>query len=459
MIHLEPILHSRFALPLTLLLATVCYQSPVSGFLFIACSQYLPFPEEAPLNPSQIGFLVWLPVVLFRYSRVRLTGLWRLWPALPCLSWYMLMTGEKLYSPENNYFKALCYAVIACQSTNEARGQYLKCLFGLCLGAVLIMSAYWAYQAGLPVELNDWGNSREGIARTGGTRADSVMVWPALLIGVAGLIGLQLTLGLSRTPRRSPFWLTWLTAIVCIGTFPVLVSTMTYGAVLGFLLLSVGILAAFVRIFRAGWVGERLLLQSLTLLVAAVALASVGFTNDFFGLRTKVEALHDHYKEEAVEKGTFGSRNDVWTYSIRTILKYPVFGVSKSHEPEEIAPEYSDNPEGYVSHNVFLDYGRYCGIPGIILLAFFFFFPAAKMALSDQWACYIPFLLTYLAIFIFWMSLSYIHYKTFWAFWILAAIAAANGPNEIEPNRRKRMQGAQDRVLPEVSEYETSGNS
>jgi hypothetical protein len=158
-IHLEPILNSKFALPLTALLAAMCYLSPVTGFLFIACSQYLPFPEEASLNPTQLGFLVWLPIVLFRYSRVRLTGLWRLWPVLPCLTWYMFMTGEKLYLPENNYFKALCYAVIACQLTNEARGQHLKCLFGLCLGAVLIMSAYWANQAGLPVELSDWGIS------------------------------------------------------------------------------------------------------------------------------------------------------------------------------------------------------------------------------------------------------------------------------------------------------------
>jgi O-Antigen ligase len=456
MIHLEPILHSRFALPLTVLLATMCYLSPVTGFLFIACSQYLPFPEEASLNPSQIGFLVWLPVVLFRYSRVRLTGLWRLWPVLPCLTWYMLTAGEKLLLPENNYFKSLCYAVIACQLTNEARGQYLKCLFGLCLGAVLIMSAYWAYQAGLPIELNDWGNSREGIARTGGTRADSVMVWPALLIGIAGLIGLQLTLGLSRSPRRSPLWLTWLTAIVCIGTLPVLVSTMTYGAVLGFFLLSVGIVAVFMRFLWAGWLARRLIHQSVTLVVAVVVLASVGYTEDVFGLRSKVKALQEHYKEEASEKGTFGSRSDVWTYSIRTILKYPVFGVVKSHEPEDIAPEYSDNPEGYVSHNVFLDCGRYCGIPGIILLAFFFFYPASKMALSDQWACYIPFLLAHLAMFIFWMSLSYVHYKTFWAFWILAAMAAANGPNETEPIKRKRPQVVQEAIVSKVSESEAS---
>src|ERR1700678_3172289 len=102
----------------------------------------------------------------------------------------------------------------------------------------------------------------------------------------------------------------------------------------------------------------------------------------------------------------FASRNDVWTYSIKTILKYPVFGVVNSHEPEEIAPEYIDNHDGNVSHNVFLDYGRFGGIPGMILLAFFFFYPACKMAFGNQWPSYAPFLLVHLAMFIFWMSLS-----------------------------------------------------
>jgi hypothetical protein len=157
-----------------------------------------------------------------------------------------------------------------------------------------------------------------------------------------------------------------------------------------------------------------------------------------------MKALKDYYEDAARETGMFASRNDVWTYSIRTILKYPVFGVVNSHEPEEIAPEYIDNPEGYVSHNVFLDYGRFGGLPGMVLLAFFFFYPAGKMAFSNQWPCYTPFLLVHLAMFIFWMSLSYVHYKTFWAFWLLAAMAAVSGPNENAPNRRKRPQFAQE---------------
>ena len=431
-IHLEPILQSPFALPLTGVLAALCYLSPMTGFLFIACSQYLPFPEASPLNPSQLGFFVWLPVALFRYSRIRLTGFWRIWPVLPCLIWYMLMTGDKVYLPENDYFKALCYAAIACQLANEAGGRYLKCLFGLCLGAILVMSAYWANQAGLPVELSDWGNSREGIARIGGTRADSVMVWPALSIGIAGLIGLQLALGLSRSLRPSPMWLTWLTAILCMAALPPLVATMTHAGIASLVLMSIGVVATSAGLIWAGGFAPGRVRLGVILVLLATFLALAGYTCDIFNLQTKAKATKDYYNEAALESGTFASRNDVWAYSIRTILKYPVFGVVNSHDPEEIAPEYLDNPEGYVSHNVFLDYCRFGGVPGMILLALFFFYPAWKMATSNQWPSYVPFLLTNLAMFIFWMTLSYVHYKTFWAFWMLAAMAVAGAPNDTE---------------------------
>jgi len=362
------------------------------------------------------------------------------------------MTGEKVYLPGNNYFKALCYAVIACQLANEARGQHLKCLFGLCLGAVLIMSAYWANQAGLPVELSDWGNSREGIARTGGTRADSVMVWPALLIGVSGLIGLQLALGMSRSPRPSPAWLTWLSAILCMGALPPLIATMTHAGIVSLALLSIGIIAVCVRVVWAGGFARGRVRLGVTLVVFAVLFALAGYSNDVFSLRTEVKALKDYYEEAAQETGMLASRNEVWTYSMKTIMKYPVFGVVNSHDPEEIAPEYIDNPEGYVSHNVFLDYGRYGGIPGMVLLALFFFYPACKMTFNDHWASYTPFLLTHLAMFIFWMSLSYVHYKSFWAFWMLAAMAAADRPNESEAIRRKRSQVVQESISRKLSE-------
>ena len=188
-LHLGPILNSSIAIPLTALFGAIGYLSPVSGFFFVATTQFLPFPEGARLNPAQIGVLVWLPVVLLRYRRLKLGKIWLLWPVLPWLAWFWGLTLEPIYEPNSEYMKALMYSVIACQLAGEARGQYLKCLLGLCLGALLVMAAYWCFEAGLPVQISDYGNVREGFERMGGVRADSVMLWPTLLVGISGTPG------------------------------------------------------------------------------------------------------------------------------------------------------------------------------------------------------------------------------------------------------------------------------
>jgi len=66
----------------------------------------VPFPAGSPHNPAQAGVLVWLPVVLLRYKRLNLQGVWRLWPVLPWLIWFMVLTGEEVYLPNSEYFKA-----------------------------------------------------------------------------------------------------------------------------------------------------------------------------------------------------------------------------------------------------------------------------------------------------------------------------------------------------------------
>src|SRR5258708_7933758 len=68
--HLGPVLHSGLGTPLLYVLAAVSYLSPVSGFFFVACGQFLPFPEGSPHNPAQAAVLVWIPMVLLRYHRL-----------------------------------------------------------------------------------------------------------------------------------------------------------------------------------------------------------------------------------------------------------------------------------------------------------------------------------------------------------------------------------------------------
>ena len=56
------------------------------------------------------------------------------------------------------------------------------------------------------------------------------------------------------------------------------------------------------------------------------------------------------------------SRTGVWHDSINTILSYPMFGIAVTGDREVITSEYASQGS-YLSHNVFLDYGRATGIP------------------------------------------------------------------------------------------------
>jgi len=420
--HLGPVLHSGLGIPMLYALAGISYLSPVSGFFFIACGQFLPFPEGSPHNPAQVGVLVWLPIILLRYCSVNLHRLISLWPVLPWLIWFALLTGEQVYLPQSEYVKVLIYCTMACQLANEANGRYLKCLVGLCLGAILVMTAYWASQLGLPVEVSDWGGEREGFARIGSVRADAVMVWPALLLGISGLVGIQIAMASRLSPGNSPKWLTYTTLFLSVASLPPLVSTMSHGAFAGLALVFVALIwAASVVRMEGAYANPRfrLLLKWGNLGLVTVALL---FAFDAFQLRTKTFKLGDYYKGASAESGVAASRTGVWHDSIHTILRYPLLGIRVTGEQEEITSEYAGQGS-YLSHNIFLDFGRAIGIPGMLLLAFFFFYPAVQMWLRPNWVQYLPFLLAHFSMFIFWMSLSFTFYKTFWALWMLMAMA------------------------------------
>jgi hypothetical protein len=423
LLHLGPVLHSALGVPLLYLLGVAAYFSPTTGFLFIACGQFLPFPETSLNNPAQVGVLVWLPVVLLRYHRVHLEGVWRLWPILPFLIWFAVLTGEPIFWPTSDYMKALFYCVIACQLANESNGQYLKCLFGLSLGAMLVMVAYWAQQIGLPIEISDWGGSREGFTRMGGVRADSVLVWPALLMGISGLLGIQVAFASKAAPYPSPKWLTQLTLILTVASLPPLVSTMCHGAFAGLALVLCALGGAVWIVARDGAMGKpgfRQLIRWCSLGILGVVLM---FVFDAFQIRTKTLALDKFHQEQSQQfGGAAASRTGVWHDAINTIMTYPLFGIRVTGEREVITSEYASQG-GYLAHNVFLDYGRYVGIPGMLLLAFFFSHPVIRMVQSGQLTRYLPFILAHFAMFVFWMSLSFQFYKTFWALWMLMTIA------------------------------------
>jgi O-antigen ligase len=431
-LQVKAVLHSALAMPLIALMAILCWLTPITGFFYIACAQFLPFPDGMALNPAQIGVVSWLTVTLIRYRKLDLAGLGILWPVLPWLLWFWLVTGENIVEPNSEYFKAVTYSIIACQQVNAAKGRYLKCLLGMCLGTLMAATAFWAYQMGLGVDLSTWGGERSGFSRLGGVRADAVMIWPPLLMGCFGTMGVALSAMVAGRYPKQIQRLKTLTVVAFFVSVPPLVATMTHGAYAGFALV-----AAFAVLFYINMKRQRIVQhhnsQLTPIVLTLLSVFTLIYLTNAFGTRERVEALYDYYNRTSDEYGAAASRTDVWDYSLRTIATHPFVGTRFNDEKEDIPLEYADYG-GYLSHNVFLDYGRATGVPGMLLVVFFFFYPFVKLwRRADNWR-FMGFFLFHFSLLIFWMSLSFQFYKTFWGFWMLAAMAAAREPIAV-PNQ------------------------
>jgi hypothetical protein len=439
LLHLSPVLNSAIALPLTIVMAAVCYLSPLSGFFFLGCNQFLPYPEGAAFNPAQIGFIVWVPAVIIRYRKFDLRGFRHFIWVVPWFGWHTLMTGMNVLDLDGEYTKAFLYAVIGLQLANESRGKYLQCLFGLACGALMVCFAYWGITIGLPVEVSDWGGEREGFTRMGSVRADSVMVWPAILIAFGAFLGLAGAFASKVARKPPPGWLLASVILVVLLCLPPLAGTMTHSAYAGLALMVIG----FIGLLGLGGTrsgsanasfASRVKIALATAAFAAVAL----FLLDAFQMRSRSEALTSHFDDQSVELGVMASRTDVWKDALNTIFRYPLTGYRFVGGTEQITSHYAASG-GYLAHNVFLDYGRYGGIPGLVFVSAFFFAPAVRLWRHPLRWQFMPFLMVFIAIFTFWMVLSFQFYKTVWALWPLMMRAAdMPGPTRLIRNPRRR---------------------
>lgn len=425
--HLLPV---YLCVGLVVALAGVCWLTPFTAFYFIACAQSLPYPEAAPLNPAQLGFVVWLPMALASPGGPRLRHLPLLRYVLPWLVWIMLVEdkGLMILEPTGFWARALAYAALAGHFAAVASGRYVKCLLGLCVGSLSVMAGFWLHVARLPVRLQAYAGAHEraGFERLGSGGADAVMVWPALLVGAFGIVGVAIALMRLRHDAPGTKAMILLSLVTLGLSLPPLLGTMTYSGYAGFALMAA---VAFGVLFRAlgrsgaGMAARRKLMRSVALILVAVAFL---LSLNLFGTRERALGLWGDYLRTAEERSIAASRTDVWIYAFKTMMRYPLFGVKAlgRSRTEEIPREYRD--EGtYMAHNVFLDQGRRTGVPGLLLSALFFFYPVYALRRRRMPNRYLGFYLAYCAMFIFWMVLSHPFYKTFWALWMLMVVAAA----------------------------------
>ena len=454
MLHLEPVLNSGAAKPLLIVLGLICMLRPVTGFFFVGASSILPtasgemYAQVVLMNEegenvagmidsgTQFAFLSWLAAFVLVYRKFEMKDWALLLPMVPWLGWMTLTKGvDFLMDPE--LIKCLAFSVMGLQLARASNGRYLKCLLGLGIGLLMVSTGFWANVAGLPVQLMNWGGERGGFERIGGVVADAVMLWPPILMGVGALIGVAAFV----QSRGRPGPTKW-TKVLAFGSFfislPPLITAMTNSAILGM----ATILGAYgvssfgfgrnVRLKNASSAGP------MVLFVGIGAIAAIVIATDAFESRRKLEALWENYEEQSREFGATASRSEVWDCSMDTISRYPLFGYIFSGGVEKIPDQY--RAKGYyLSHNVFLDFGRTGGIPAMVFLAYFFFMPMIVALKTGRAFQFLPLMLAMLAQLIFFTSLSFWTYKPFWALWMLFMVAVGETTGRIAVMKRRRL--------------------
>lgn len=419
LLNLSPIYNSAIAGALVAGMAGASLLTPIGGFYFVAFTQNMPEVGGA-LNPAQLGAVVWVLLILPRIHKQRFRGVAYLLLLLPLFFWQSILSGQLVVNfswPLGGWEKAIVWAVVAIQLANAAKGKYLQCLLGLSLGAISVSWSFWLSAIGLPVELSTFGSGRGGFERVGAAGTDSVMVWVGTLLGLAGILGIHVTISRQRGRGAASKRLGRLSVAALALAFPPVIASMTvtaylgYGALLGLYLL---------QVFRSRF-SWRLLAP-----FAMVCIVGAGlFASNQFGLRDRATSMLGWYSQKA-EESVLSTRTEVWRAAVATISRYPLTGAARGERSETSlsALDAVRQGAGYLAHSVFLDIGKGSGIPGIVFYCLFVFYPLVvvrrKMSPWDR----VPFYFWYFVVTLFLGVLSFPFYKTVWGFLALTVVCA-----------------------------------
>jgi O-antigen ligase len=243
-------------------------------------------------------------------------------------------------------------------------------------------------------------------------------------MGLSGMLGLGLTLGSRLNPTKTSRWFFICVGAIFVAAIPPMVATMTRGAYAGMALLLVGFIVGTFYMITSGKLTRKQIRVISIGFAMVTGIVLISFATNALDLQTRFSALLNSYVRQSEDVGPAASRTGVWADSINTILQHPIVGLQGSGARETITSEYAKAGR-YLSHNVFLDYGRNLGIPGMFLLMWFFFYPVILVFQTKNPGRFIPFVMMHFAMFIFWISLSFQFYKTFWGFWMLMVMAVS----------------------------------
>lgn len=399
----------------TILLGYICLFSlsnPLSALIALSASQVVADPIGIPLTLAQSLFLAWPLHILFNrdtvnYRPLRILTLW----TLPTIMFLKLLSVAKwgVFETFSPFDLAVVIGSMGAWYIGKLQGRWLLGLTCLGLGTIPSVITFWLYMLGVPTEGIVAAKAAGIQAGVGVGRSDGNLAGVSIAIASVILFAVAASVQSLRETGSQNRGSAVIQAFILVISIPAVLGTMSRGGVVYFAL---GIGTVFI-LMQKSFSNVFKFCIAVGILMLFLQRAGV-----YQIAQRYLDSMISHSAEQ-MEQSILMSHEGVLRGSIAEVLSSPLIGTTPSIRVA--IPGYGYR---YASHNVWLDFGRGAGIPGMIWFTFFFAFPIYR--LTHTWGIRpaMPFIATFVVFFSVFMILSLGNYKTFYVLWVLTYAAS-----------------------------------
>lgn len=392
--------------------------SPMSALVALSASQVVADPLGVPLTLFQALFVCWPIHLLLRRSAVdyRPMRAFVAW-TIPATLFFQLVTCLKwnVWPSIGPFELAIAGGIMGAWYVGQLQGRWILALLCLGVGALPSVITFWLRILGVAIEGIIAAKGIGAQAGVGVGRGDGNLAGVSISIASTVILAVALSAQSSNREKARQMWMMVAGIALLILSAPAIAGTMSRGGVVSW---AIGLCS--IMIFGYPSI---IRLQPIMIFAMLVTLASL---LGFGGILDTYARSMIGYSEKQMAESIMMSRDMVWRSALSEVLASPVIGTTPETRVEAGGYGYD-----YCSHNVWLDFGRGGGIPGLLWFAAFFVHPLYRLVNAWGATRAMPFIAAFAVFFGVFMSFSLGNYKTFYILWCLTYAAALFGGRNV----------------------------
>lgn len=418
---------------------------------FMVASQIAPDPARSPLTLAQLGVCAWLILKSWRLRRSQLILSARfLQLCAPFCIWMGICAAVDMRRPDIETWLGVIVGAITLSYAPLERDFVRVASEALILGSSLVATSYVLVLGGFAVVTTKYTQavavgSSELYQRVGFGRADSNLTAITCSVFVAGLVAWWVAYS------RRAVLATAVTAAGVVLSSALLMDTYARSGIYAFVIGLVGV-AIFARNCRLSLRPSLPAITSSVLITLALLAVSHSAVKDrlssYWDQIQRRDRQDEIYRRTGAEAGILAGRSDVWLTHARLMIEYPITGVRRGTIVD--FGGYGVTKVGEMgiwaaAHNVVLEMGSRCGVPGALLFLYFLLYIPIRVMRAKLRPSQIPALAMYSTCLVLFMAFSIGGMKSFWV--CAAVLFASIMPEHARvrfvyiPSRRAAVQG------------------